>query len=124
MEIYVVSEHVQARGNWLQLRAAVAACANPWDKQADDTELDEFFLWEVCFGARWMSAEAGWISGELEGLLRRMDTLVTEISSAGPPLFESEGLRSSPLWARLRGLALEGLKLMPEKPWEGRQAAY
>jgi hypothetical protein len=117
MEKYVVTAEAQARGNWMQLRSAVNACGKPWNQQFDDAELDEFFLWEVCFGARWMSAEAGWISGELEDLLERMNELVTEISSAGPSLFESDGLRSSPLWEQLRVLALDGLQIMPEQPW-------
>lgn len=118
MEENVVPEQVQAQGNWAQLRAAIVGCAKPWDQQVNDAELDEFFLWEVCFGARWMSDEAGWISNELEELLRRVDVVVTEISSAGPALFESEAVRSSPLWARLRLLASDTLRLMPEKPWD------
>ena len=111
------------RGAWRLLRAALGHLAWSATEQiawlGSDMHPDELGLdYDHAYGVSWRPREAGWISGELPGLLEEVDRLLAELTDEGANPWSAEGLRTHPTWQRLRVLARRALARMPPIPWE------
>ncbi|WP_067485581.1 hypothetical protein [Actinomadura hibisca] len=105
-----------AEAFWAVLHGSVAKLALDGRAQIADPDVDECFLFDIGYSVMWRFRERGWVGGELDVRLSRLDGLLDRLSD-DRGAWNDEAIVSMPLWEEVRVEARACLPLMADEPY-------